>query len=373
MCADSRYLYEVYVSILQVEITKLASDSSSSDSDDSSDSEVAVDAARTGRQMHPDGTVSSATAAEAKLAAQLAKDPWGRFGGRQGKMARIRAQEEAQLALLAAKAMPPAAAAGLKRKAAVTVTAAVVDSSKSKSKRRKTDGGSAGQPDGKRDRLTVVVADPVADQLAAECSVFSPTPATGWWGAKRFISSGAMGAVSIIPATFYHELSAFSDSPRCPPLIENTAVDLLAASAHVSLCPHAYRGCMGRQIVVLSRIHCFWMYYARWLEIHISRHSQSHAARRRPLLQGGNGDKPAGSRERTKFTEDTQENLYMALHNAKTSGKTGLGKGKGSGESLMSTFLWSHFVLFTTVVLLEVDRWCQMSCLHLQERKVCSD
>ena len=31
------------------------------------------------------------------------------------------------------------------------------------------------------------------------------------------------------------------------------------------------------------------------------------------------------------FTEATQEGLYMALHNAKTSGKTGLGKGKGSG------------------------------------------
>ena len=30
---------------------------------------------------------------------------------------------------------------------------------------------------------------------------------------------------------------------------------------------------------------------------------------------------------------DTQEGLYMALHNSKTSGKTGLGKGKGSGAS----------------------------------------
>jgi hypothetical protein len=34
------------------------------------------------------------------------------------------------------------------------------------------------------------------------------------------------------------------------------------------------------------------------------------------------------------FTEATQEGLYMALHNAKTSGKTGLGKGKGSGAHL---------------------------------------
>lgn len=198
--SDSRLLCESCVCASQVEITKLRSDSSSSDSDDSSDSEVAVDAARTGRQLHADGTVSSATAAEAKIAAQLAKDPWGRFGGRQGKMARIRAQEEAQLALLAAKAAPSAAAAGLKRKATVSAT---VDS-----KRRKGDGGSAGQPVAKPARLMVVVADSVADQLATERSAFSPTPATGWWGAKRFISSGAMGAVSNIPTASYHHLMA---------------------------------------------------------------------------------------------------------------------------------------------------------------------
>ena len=50
--------------------------------------------------VNRDGTHSSATAAELKLAAALSKDPWGRFGGRAGKLARIRAQEAATLAAM---------------------------------------------------------------------------------------------------------------------------------------------------------------------------------------------------------------------------------------------------------------------------------
>ncbi len=50
--------------------------------------------------VNRDGTQSSATAAELKLAAELSKDPWGRFGGRAGKMARIRAQEAETLAAM---------------------------------------------------------------------------------------------------------------------------------------------------------------------------------------------------------------------------------------------------------------------------------
>lgn len=49
------------------------------------------------------------------------------------------------------------------------------------------------------------------------------------------------------------------------------------------------------------------------------------------VLQTGSGMQPAGGKDRTEFTENTQEDLYMALHNAKSSGKTGLGKGRGSG------------------------------------------
>ncbi len=50
--------------------------------------------------VNRDGTQSSATPAELKMAAELSKDPWGRFGGRAGKMARIRAQEAQTLAAM---------------------------------------------------------------------------------------------------------------------------------------------------------------------------------------------------------------------------------------------------------------------------------
>ena len=60
---------------------------------DSSDDELTT-------YVNRDGTHSSATAAELKLAAALSKDPWGRFGGRAGKLARIRAQEAATLAAM---------------------------------------------------------------------------------------------------------------------------------------------------------------------------------------------------------------------------------------------------------------------------------
>ncbi len=46
----------------------------------------------------PAGTFASASAAELKIASQLAKDPWGRFGGKEGKQARIRQQEAAHAA-----------------------------------------------------------------------------------------------------------------------------------------------------------------------------------------------------------------------------------------------------------------------------------
>ncbi|CAL8461832.1 g1363 [Coccomyxa elongata] len=62
------------------------------DSDDS-DNDVIVDVNR-------DGTRSSAASHEQKIAAALAKDPWGRFGGREGKMARIARQEAEVLARL---------------------------------------------------------------------------------------------------------------------------------------------------------------------------------------------------------------------------------------------------------------------------------
>ena len=65
---------------------------------DSSDSD-ADDLDLVEKRCNRDGTIASGTAAELRLERELAKDPWGRFGGRNGKLARIRAQEAALQAL----------------------------------------------------------------------------------------------------------------------------------------------------------------------------------------------------------------------------------------------------------------------------------
>jgi len=93
----------------------------SSDSESDSDSQPAALAAPAGR----DGIASSATAEEAALGRALAKDKWGRFGGREGKMARIAAAEAAHLQ--AAAEAPGGASAeqrGVKRRRAAEEAAA---------------------------------------------------------------------------------------------------------------------------------------------------------------------------------------------------------------------------------------------------------
>ena len=69
-----------------------------SDASSDSDSEPADTPAAEADAKAPvgrDGIAASAPAHELALARQLAKDPWGRFGGREGKMARIAAAEAA--------------------------------------------------------------------------------------------------------------------------------------------------------------------------------------------------------------------------------------------------------------------------------------
>ena len=332
----------------QVAIEKLASDSSDSDSSNSDDSVARAPA--TDGQRHADGTASSATAAEAKLAAQLAKDPWGRFGGRQGKIARIRAQEEAQLAALAAKLAPPqppavAPAKGGKRKksgAAVGADAAGLAPAKrkkgSKAAAPATLGEGAAPAEAARARV-VVVADPVADKLSAAHTAFQPTPQSGWWGSKRFTSAGAMGSVrypsslilTLVPSA--RELfgkackAALSQHSRpatamLPYLLsayqrlENAIGCLLPWLGQLCL-PSNFCSCSAS---LWNR--CFRLPWIGWSLCIRSAVS---------VLQTGSGMQPAGGKDRTGFTENTQEDLYMALHNAKSSGKTGLGKGRGSG------------------------------------------
>lgn len=89
------------------------SDDDSSESDDEHNARLAE---ACGIVINRDGTTASATAAELKLAQQLAKDARGRagrFGGREGKMARIRQQEAEQAAAMQAKlGIPQSASTG---------------------------------------------------------------------------------------------------------------------------------------------------------------------------------------------------------------------------------------------------------------------
>lgn len=98
------------------------SDSDGNSDSDSSDAGRGVAAAAGGREaaaaaaapaarthLTRDGVRSSATAAERSLSRALAKDPWGRWGGREGKLGRVAAAEAAAAAAAAAKAAAKAA------------------------------------------------------------------------------------------------------------------------------------------------------------------------------------------------------------------------------------------------------------------------
>lgn len=213
------------------EVSKLPTESSSDSDSSNSDDSMAEVPASAARRVHADGTASSATDAEHKLAMQLAKDPWGRFGGRQGKLARIRAQEQAALQAqqAASAAVSQSAAASRAVTAAAAAGAADSDAASPRqkhAKRRKRDAAqllevasasaaaaapeTAAQPSGKRKKgkkaaqqqkaaaaVPAQPREPTAADLAAEAAAaamraFKPTPATGWWGAKRFVSSGAL-------------------------------------------------------------------------------------------------------------------------------------------------------------------------------------
>lgn len=190
--------------------------------DSSSDSDSAVSTADevTVCARNSDGTITSAAQHELQIAADLAAQPaWhggGRFGGREGKLARIRQQE----ALAAAKlglALP---------KADLAPAAASIKSKKRKAPRiadTNLDGAhvaivKTGKSKNHKDKQAAV--DPtVPQQIAATASCLYPeqslvgkkriivepsftatapaipfvqTPASGWWGAKKFKSAGVL-------------------------------------------------------------------------------------------------------------------------------------------------------------------------------------
>lgn len=195
------------------------------DSTSDSDSDVSTADGVTVCAQNSDGTVTSAAQHELQIAADLAAQPaWhggGRFGGREGKLARIRQQEAlaaAKLGLAVPKAdlAPVAASVKLKKRKAHPSTAAdeschnkshvaVVKTGNSKKRR---DQQAAADQQATASQPTDVTASslhPAHPPLGKKRIVVEPaitatvpavpfvqTPASGWWGAKKFKSAGVM-------------------------------------------------------------------------------------------------------------------------------------------------------------------------------------
>ena len=194
--------------------------SSDSDSDVSTADEVTVCA------RNSDGTMTSAAQHELQIAADLAAQPaWhggGRFGGREGKLARIRQQEalaaaKIGLTLPEANLAPAAASIKSKKRKAHPSTAknegrpvdspahiTIVKTSKSKKHKDKqvTGDQQAAAPQADATVISMSCEQPPAGQkriviepaftATVPAVPFVQTPASGWWGAKKFKSAGVM-------------------------------------------------------------------------------------------------------------------------------------------------------------------------------------
>lgn len=152
--------YEKAMAKMQVDVTGGASSSSSSSS---SDEDFATDDSTRSASMQFAGVLSSASAAELKLARQLAKgNNLGRFGGRQGKLERIREQEAVLAAQVDPARAPSQGTAGLR-------TSSICVSAKT------------------------VVIEP---KEPAEWRPPPPSQPSSWWGHKAFVTSGWLGGLN---------------------------------------------------------------------------------------------------------------------------------------------------------------------------------
>ncbi|MEW5304099.1 MAG: hypothetical protein WDW38_003456 [Sanguina aurantia] len=216
--------YETQASKIVMQ-TVCADGSSSSSSDDESSNPRG----RRSVKLHRDGTTASgASDAELKIAAALAKDPWGRWGGRSGKHARMKAQEEKDAAAanlrlvgtakplnlsssrnIAAPTSETAQHKNSRRASSESAEAAGVDSDSEKpSKKKKKKHSVQPDPTDSEDKSTstetTVVAPPPVKRIIIHCQDTQPqlpavpfvrTPETGWWGARYFRSTGPLAGM----------------------------------------------------------------------------------------------------------------------------------------------------------------------------------
>lgn len=178
-------------------------DSSDSDGDSEPGDAPAPAAVPVGR----DGIAASASAHELALARELAKDPWGRFGGREGKMARIAAAEAAHAAAVGdaahqthlskrqrAAQQAAAAAAEAAAEAARIAEAAVPYPPPSKgTTKRARDGGDVRHQGADKKSRRAAPTD--ADITPAPAAVKDASPAQHWWSSIFHFAGALEGAL----------------------------------------------------------------------------------------------------------------------------------------------------------------------------------
>lgn len=156
--------YEQAMAKLNMGTATAGTSSSSSSSSSDSEEEFATDDSARSASLQFAGVRSSASAAELKLARQLAKgNNLGRFGARQGKLERIREQE--------------------------AVLAAQVDHMKAPAQ------GTASLPTPTRSGKTAKSLV-IESTEPAEARPPPPLQPSSWWGHKAFVSSGWLGGLN---------------------------------------------------------------------------------------------------------------------------------------------------------------------------------
>jgi hypothetical protein len=220
-----------------------SSDRSDSDSSEDSDDDEMRAKLKAVMGVGRDGISCTATADEQRIAQRMAKDSWGRWGGREGKMARIRAAEAEFMAKHHPGAAKEAAAKQAAADAAVEAAKATKESgSASSSKERKKQAKKSKGEKVKKVKMSGAAAAEAAIEpvkgfvchaavqavaqrqarggdggagvggggegggglglgrramaamtaMTAAMSKALPTPAS-WWGAKVFVSAGLLG------------------------------------------------------------------------------------------------------------------------------------------------------------------------------------
>ena len=139
------------------------------------------------KSKNRDGTATSASADELRIIENLTKDKWGFTGGREGKMERIRRQEEEYLKKLRADEGMKSDGEKTKTKSSGRADAESKKSHKS-SKKKKT--SSKGGKDAKESEEDLVYTKEL-EQCKIKSKLYGKET---WWGSKLFFFSGILGS-----------------------------------------------------------------------------------------------------------------------------------------------------------------------------------